>query len=160
MYLSRHIFKVIISLPFVLLSNMLLIVCLIGLVDEGLHIECVTQIKQLRLETLSSLLVVWGVILESRTILLDSSSDLKANSLSSETHHDIELYGISLITLGLIIEISDYVNSQFQLDQMNLIALEATAMIQWIVLVIILFDTSWLTWRILLGLWNHRFRSL
>ena len=157
MYLSRYIFSVVISLPFILLFNLLLISCLIVLVNEGLHVECVTQVKQLRLETLSSLLIVWGVILESREHILESSPKLMANRLAaSSTQNDIELYGISLIALGLILEVIDYVNSQFQLNEFNLIALEVSALVQWIVFVIILSDTTWLSWKLFSVLWESR----
>ncbi|MEY4683881.1 MAG: hypothetical protein RLZ25_340, partial [Pseudomonadota bacterium] len=99
MLFSRYIFKAIVSLPFILFFNALLIAFLFVLVDEGLHVECVTMIKRLRLETLSTLLVVWGVILESREIILSRLATGKRNSVSEATHHDIELYGISLVAL-------------------------------------------------------------
>lgn len=156
MLFSRYIFKAIVSLPFILFFNALLIAFLFVLVDEGLHVECVTMIKRLRLETLSTLLVVWGVILESREIILSRLATGKRNSLSEATHHDIELYGISLVALGLIVEVIDYVNNQFQADEFNFLALEVTALIQWIVLVIVLLDTCGLSTKIIAGLWKQR----
>lgn len=159
MFFSRYIFKVIVSLPFILFFNGLLITCLFVLVDEGMHVECVTMIKRLRLETLSSLLVVWGVILESREIILRRIARGKGGLLSDVMHEDIELYGVSLVALGLIIEVIDYLNNQFQVDEFNYLALEVTALVQWAVLVIILLDTCGLSIKIIAGLWNQRLRK-
>lgn len=159
MLFSRYIFKIIVSLPFILFFNAVLIACLFVLVDEGLHVECVTMIKRLRLETLSSLLVVWGVILESREIILSRIARGKGHLISDAMHEDIELYGISLVALGLIIEVIDYLNNQFQADEFNYLALEVTALVQWVVLVIILLDTCGLSIRIIAGLWNQKMRK-
>lgn len=159
MLFSRYIFKIIVSLPFILFFNALLIACLFVLVDEGLHVECVTMIKRLRLETLSSLLVVWGVILESREIILSRIARGKGHLISDAMHEDIELYGISLVALGLIIEVIDYLNNQFQADEFNYLALELTALVQWVVLVIILLDTCGISIKIIAGLWNQKMRK-
>lgn len=156
MFFSRYIFKIIVSVPFILLFNGLLITFLFMLVDEGLHVECVTMIRRLRLETLSSLLVVWGVILESREIILRRITKGKNNPLSDAIHHEIELYGISLVALGLIVEVTDYVNNQFQGDDFNYLALEMTALVQWVVLFVVLLDTCGLSLRIISGLWQQR----
>lgn len=156
MFFSRYIFKIIVSVPFILLFNGLLITFLFMLVDEGLHLECVTMIRRLRLETLSSLLVVWGVILESREIILRRITKEKNNPLSDAIHHEIELYGISLVALGLIVEVTDYVNNQFQGDDFNYLALEMTALVQWVVLFVVLLDTCGLSLRIISGLWQQR----
>jgi hypothetical protein len=114
------------------------------------------MIRRLRLETLSSLLVVWGVILESREIILRRITKGKNNPLSDATHHEIELYGISLVALGLIVEVTDYVNNQFQGDDFNYLALEMTALVQWVVLFVVLLDTCGLSLRIISGLWQQR----
>lgn len=155
MFFSRYIFKAIVSLPFILFFNVLLIVFLFVLVDEGLHVECITMVKRLRLETMSTLLVVWGVILESREIILSRIVKAEKSRLSEATLHDIELYGISLVALGLIVEVIDYLNNQFQADEFNYLALELTALVQWVVLVIVLLDTCGLSLKIVVGLWKH-----
>jgi hypothetical protein len=53
MFFSRFIFKIIVSIPFILIFNGLLIGLLFSLVHQGLTVECVTMIKRLRLEALS-----------------------------------------------------------------------------------------------------------
>jgi hypothetical protein len=155
MFLSRFIFKIIISIPFILIFNGLLIGLLFSLVHQGLTIECVTMIKRLRLETLSSTLVVWGVILESRELIIAKISKSDGGHISKQAHDEIQYYGISLVALGLIVEVTDYVNNQLQTDGMSMLAFEATALIQWLVLVVVLIDTCGLSLVLLTSLWRQ-----
>lgn len=155
MYLSRYIFKVIISIPFILIFNGLLIGLLFSLVHQGLTIECVTMIKRLRLETLSSTLVVWGVILESRELITSKISKSDGGHISKQANDEIQYYGISLVALGLIVEVTDYVNNQLQTDGMSMLAFEATALVQWLVLVVVLIDTCGLCLILLTSLWRQ-----
>jgi len=152
MFFSRFIFKVIVSIPFILIFNGLLIGLLFSLVHQGLTVECVTTIKRLRLEALSSTLVVWGVILESRELIVARINKQDEGHVSRQAHEEIQYYGISLVALGLIVEVTDYVNSQLQTEGMNMLALEATALVQWLVLVVVLLDTCGLSLVLLASL--------
>ena len=155
MFLSRFIFKIIVSVPFILIFNGLLIGLLFGLVHQGLTLECVTMIKRLRLETLSSTLVVWGVILESRELIVARIHKQRAEPPAEPADEEIQYYGISLVALGLIVEVTDYINSQLQSEGTNMLALEATALVQWLVLVVVLLDTCGLSLVLLASIWRR-----
>ena len=140
-FFSRYIFRIIVSIPFILCFNALLVGILFSIVNEGLQHECVTMIKNLRLETIASTLVVWGVVLESRDEISERIFHHTTTILPLEAHESIRFYGISLVAMGLVVEVMDYVNHQFQAEMFNLIALELTASVQWAILVIVLIDT-------------------
>jgi hypothetical protein len=98
------------------------------------------MIKRLKLETISSTLVVWGVVLESRELFVDKLGSRKPNGLDGMTPV-LSVYGISLVAMGLVVEVMEYINNQFQLMTYNLLAMEVTAVIQWGVLLIVFSDT-------------------
>jgi TRAP-type C4-dicarboxylate transport system permease small subunit len=75
--------------------------------------------------------------------------------ISKQADDEIQYYGISLVALGLIVEVTDYVNNQLQTDGMSMLAFEATALIQWLVLVVVLIDTCGLCLVLLTSLWRR-----
>ncbi|MGI9212846.1 MAG: hypothetical protein ACR2HF_10265 [Methylococcaceae bacterium] len=146
MFFSSLFFRVVLSVPFVLLFNTFIIAILIYLARNTLTLECITMAVDLQFETVSAILVMWGVVLESRYEITK-----KLPGYIDPLEHDASLlttYGISLVALGLVVEVIDYLNKQFYQYGVDYLVREITFKIEWVILIMILLDSFAVVLRI------------
>jgi hypothetical protein len=114
MILSRFVFKLISAWYSILLGNL----AILGLIGFAVYTTMLTastdMIIDLRCETISAIVIAWGVVLESRDLLINNGhlSHHQPGTIETTINFEVERSGIFLVVMGLFLEMTTY----FDLD--------------------------------------------
>lgn len=118
MWISRLFFRLISCWPAMLLGNALILGMILYVLyanSEGLS-SCI--ISDLRSETVSTIVIAWGVLLESRHELLGTGLSTAHHASQTESLLNLEskISGLLLVCLGLFLEVLTYFDASTHLQ--------------------------------------------
>jgi len=142
MSVSKVIFKCITTWQAIILGNL----AILGLLYFSVHSSFVggatDMIIDLRTEAISSIIIAWGVLLESRELLIrgrhlgETSMDAAEELISIE----VERTGIFLVILGLVLEIVTYFDVDVRAEMLPPWIHSLLHYAEWIVVSVIAYE--------------------
>lgn len=113
-----------------------------GSIDRGLGLN----INEIKIEEISSILVIWGVLLESRAVFTKHTdkvfcSDDKLNELC-------EILGLNLLCLGLLLEFVGYFGIDMEQSKYPTYVLEIYHGAEWFIGLVVIVEMFYACYRI------------
>ncbi len=138
MFINKYIFGSLMTWRAILAVNTIALILILYTVKLSFDIASSTQIINIRIEEVSTIVIAWGVMLESRkTILANRNSVDRVNELLNEF---CEHFGIHLVTLGLLLEVVTYFEEDARLESMPLWFHEAAYLLEWFIALCIVLE--------------------
>lgn len=140
--LSNSIFKVLTTLPAILGING----TILGLIYFSLHSTIVgmrpERIVNLRSEAISTIIIAWGVILESRHTLLNGTHvpEMRGNEVEDKLSAHAERSGIFLLIMGLLLEMVTYFDLDVRAEMLPNWIHSTLHTLEWIIIAAIAYE--------------------
>lgn len=139
MWFSRIFFRVITACPVIIAGDLLILgmVVFVIYVSGSALSSCI--IADLRGETISTIIIAWGVLLESREDLLGYGSTAGPHSggLEARVTSESKRSGLLLVILGLLLEIITYFDASSHIGGKRLVLETALHGVVWMLLVVV-----------------------
>jgi hypothetical protein len=151
MTLSKIIFKVFTVWPAIVVGN-LAILALIYVSGYSSIVGMPSEyIANLRSEAISTIVIAWGVILESRQVLLNNAqpAEFSAIEFADELTADAERTGILLLIMGLLLEMVTYFDVDVRAEMLPTWLHVVIHACEWVVLAVIASELLLHSYRIL-----------
>ena len=142
MTLSNWIFRVLSIWPAILGINGAILGCIYFSVHSsvvGMHPE---RIINLRSEAVSTIIIAWGVILESRHILLNGGKlcETDGSGVEDRLGWEAERTGVFLVIMGLLLEMVTYFDVDVRAEMLPYWMHSTLHISEWIVLGVIAYE--------------------
>ena len=139
MWFSQSLFRTITSCSGMLIGNVVILgMILFVLYASGSTLSsCI--VADLRSETISSIIIAWGVLLESREELVNHSAspDLHVNGAEDLLTRESRRSGLHLVCLGLLLEIVTYFDASIHMQATSSVVTTILHGIVWLLLVVV-----------------------
>jgi len=149
MWVYRFLFRVLTSVPAIMSGDFLILgMILFVLYATGSTLSS-CLVTDLRSETISTIVIAWGVLLESREDLASdhASTGRSTGVVEQLVTKESKRSGLLLVCLGLLLEILSYFDASIHLNPSPAWMTSVLHAIVWIVLVLVCIEllTSWAT---------------
>ncbi len=139
MWFSRILFQTITSCSVLMVGNFFILgMILFVLYASGSPLSsCI--VGDLRSETISTIIIAWGVLLESREDLLNhgTSTDPHAKGVEALVTSESKRSGLLLVCLGLLLEIVTYFDASIHMQPTLSVITSSLHGIVWTLLVVV-----------------------
>jgi len=139
---SQSLFRTLTSCSGMLIGNIVILgMVLFVLYASGSTLSsCI--VADLRSETISSIIIAWGVLLESREELVHQGISAALNVTQAEDllTRESKRSGLHLVCLGLLLEIVTYFDASIHMEATSLVVTKTLHGIVWILLVAVCLE--------------------
>lgn len=151
MHLSALLFRILTAWWAILLGNG----CLLGLslfsMCSSFGAHSTEMITDLRSETLSTIIIAWGVLLDSREVLLGGghASERLSRNIESLLTFEAARSGVLLICLGLLLECITYFDVDVRMEMLPANLHHCLRISEWVLMAVIIVELLVTCWNVI-----------
>lgn len=131
MKFTSKLFSIITTWYAILLGNLIILALMLLSIKLSLSAHTSYQIINLRIEEISTILIAWGVVLESRKIVAGKPESTGNEKFEHELNEFAERFGVHLVALGLFLEVITYFDEDTRLELMPFWYNQTAHILEW-----------------------------
>jgi hypothetical protein len=139
MWFSHTLFRTITSCTVMLIGDVVILGMILFVLYASGSVLSSCIVADLRSETISSIIIAWGVLLESREELVNqgTSADPHVHGFEEVLTRESKRSGLHLVCLGLLLEIVTYFDASIHMQATSAVVTGSLHGIVWILLVVV-----------------------